>query len=211
MKQNKIVIGLTGSIATGKSTVSLRLKELGFFVIDADRISKELTEPGSEGLRQIISAFGSDYCLPSGELDRKKLSKIVFQDENQRKKLNTIMHPLVFREIRSSVCSANSQMIFADIPLLFEVFDDMKEAGITFDETVLVYTSKTLQLQRLIERDQIEKDDALAKIRAQWSAEEKRKYASYIIDNTGDLCLLYDKVDEMISFFEKKYFIGDMR
>lgn len=210
MKQNKIVIGLTGSIATGKSTVSFRLKELGYFVIDADRISRDLTEPGSEGFRQIILAFGSEYCSLSGELDRKKLSKAVFRDENQREKLNAIMHPLVFHEIHSSIRAANSQMIFADIPLLFEVFDEMKAVGILFDETVLVYTTEALQLQRLIQRDQIDRDQALAKIRAQWSIEKKRKYASYIIDNTGDLSLLYDKVDEMLFFFEQKYFMGNM-
>lgn len=206
MKRSKIIIGLTGSIATGKSTVSLRLKELGHFVIDADHISRDLAEPGAEGYKKIMLEFGSEYCSVSGKLDRVKLAKTIFRDQGQRDKLNAIMHPLVFREILLSIRSAKSKMVFVDIPLLFEFFDKIKAAGITFDETILVYTTETLQLQRLIEREQIERDEALTKIQAQRSIEEKRKYASYIIDNTGDLRRLKEQVDEMLSYFEQKYF-----
>ncbi len=210
MRQNRIVIGLTGSIATGKSTVSARLSGLGYPVVDADRISRELTKPGREGFQKIIEIFGQQYCSSTGELDRVRFAKMIFQNEREREMLNNMMHPLVFREIRSEICFCQEKMVFVDVPLLFEVLDKMRAFNITFDETVLVYIPEDLQLKRLMARDHVDKDDALPKIRSQWSVEEKRKYATYIIDNSRDLASLYYHVDEMLMYFEKKYFSENM-
>ena len=195
MKQNKI--GITGSIASGKSVLTAYLLGLGFPVIDADAIARDLVHPGSDTLKKIADIFGEDMILSGGNLDREKLGKRVFSDEDARNRLNDIMHPAIVSAMLD--LSENFHgLVFYDVPLLFEQIDDIKESGLEFDAIWLVDADEDVQLARLMARDGIDEAYAKEKIASQMPLEEKKKLATVVFDNSGDLMNLYNQVDDAL-------------
>lgn len=195
MKQNKI--GITGSIASGKSVLTAYLLGLGFPVIDADAIARDLVHPGSDTLKEIADIFGEDMILSDGNLDRDKLGKRVFSDEDARNRLNEIMHPAIVSAMLD--LSENFHgLVFYDVPLLFEQIDDIKESGLEFDAIWLVDANEDVQLARLMARDGIDEAYAKEKIASQMPLEEKKKLATMVFDNSGDLMNLYNQVDDAL-------------
>lgn len=195
MKQNKI--GITGSIASGKSVLTAYLLGLGFPVIDADAIARDLVHPGSDTLKEIADIFGEDMIQSDGNLDRDKLGKRVFSDEDARNRLNDIMHPAIVRAMLD--LSENFHgLVFYDVPLLFEQIDDIKESGLEFDAIWLVDADEDVQLARLMARDNIDEAYAKEKIASQMPLEEKKKLATVVFDNSGDLMNLYNQVDDAL-------------
>ena len=195
MKQNKI--GITGSIASGKSVLTAYLLGLGYPVIDADAIAADLVRPGSDTLKEIAETFGDDVLQPDGELDRDKLGQLVFKDEDARRKLNNLMHPAIIRAMVD--LSENFHgLVFFDIPLLFEEYDAIKANGLDFDAVWLVDADEEVQLARLMARDNIDEAYAREKIASQMPLEEKKSRAHAVFDNSGDLMNLYNQVDEVL-------------
>ena len=195
MKQNKI--GITGSIASGKSVLTAYLLGLGFPVIDADAIARDLVHPGSETLKKIAEIFGEDMIQSDGNLDRDKLGKRVFTNEDARNRLNEIMHPAIVGAMLD--LSENFHgLVFYDVPLLFEQIDDIKENGLDFDAIWLVDADEDVQLARLMARDGIDEAYAKEKIASQMPLEEKKKLATVVFDNSGDLMNLYNQVDDAL-------------
>ena len=192
MSQNKI-IGLTGSISTGKTQVSNYLRDRGEKVIDADLIAREVVdlEPVKEKIKE---AFGNDI-YKDDELDRKALGEIVFRDKEKRQVLNEIEHPEIYRIILEEVKNSKGR-VFVDIPLLFESQHLNERYGLDFDEVWLVYVSRETQVKRLIKRDRISRGYALEKINSQMSVEDKKIMADVIIDNSGSLEETFKQVEE---------------
>ncbi|MCR3956819.1 MAG: dephospho-CoA kinase [Gudongella sp.] len=190
MKQNKVkVIGITGGIATGKTTVSKIIVEEGFQVIDSDSIAREVVQKGSEGLKLVIDQFGRDLLRDDGSLDREKLGDLIFQNDEKRKMLNDLLHPLIRESmtLRIDRTSYNNNVVFVDIPLLFESRGEIEDSGIILDEIWVVYTEEAIQLKRLMKRNDYTHDEALSRIRSQLDIEEKRKLADRVIDNSGSM------------------------
>ena len=184
-----MIIGITGSIATGKSTVTNYLKKLGYQIVDSDEIvHQQFSNP--EIKQEIVKAFGSDLLI-NNEINRKKLGKIIFNDENQRKKLNSILHPQVIQTIES--LPKNQGLIFVDVPLLFEV-----KLEYLFDKIIVVYLSYQSQLFRLMKRDQISEEYAKIKIASQMDIEIKSQKADYIINNENSIENTYRQIDDLL-------------
>ena len=192
MNQSKI-IGLTGSIATGKSQVSKYLKDKGIKVVDADLIARDVANYKSVK-NKIKKVFGDDLYIDD-QLDRKKLAEIIFAKKIQREKLNDIMHPEIYKEINKKT-RGKEDLVFVDLPLLFENEDVNKKYGLEFDEIWLVYVDRETQIKRLMDRDGISREYAEKKINSQISVEEKRKKADVIIDNSGTLEETFAQVEE---------------
>ncbi|WP_427338945.1 dephospho-CoA kinase [Caloranaerobacter sp. DY30410] len=205
MKQNKVnyakIIGLTGGIATGKSTVAKLLKEFGYVVIDADKIAREVVDVGKMAYLDIVKEFGKDILQENGQIDRKKLGEIIFKDEEKRRKLNQIVHPMVIQEMINKIkqFSDGNKVIFLDIPLLIEEKNILEKQGLKFDEIWLVYADEEKQLSRLIERDKLDMESALNRIRAQMPMTEKLKIADVIIDNNRGISELKDQIIKLLN------------
>jgi len=192
MNQNKI-IGLTGSISTGKTQVSNYLRARGEKVIDADLIAREVVDLGPVK-EKIKEAFGNDI-YKDDELDRKALGEIVFRDKEKRQVLNEIEHPEIYRIILEEIKNSKGR-VFVDIPLLFESQHLNEKYGLDFDEVWLVYVNRETQVKRLIKRDRISRGYALEKINSQMSVEDKKIMADVIIDNSGSLEETFKQVEE---------------
>lgn len=179
-----MIIGLTGGIASGKSTVSNYLAELGAIIIDADKIAHEIMEKGKTAYWQVIEAFGREILAENGEIDRSRLGKIVFNNLEKKKILEEITHPQVIREMREKIeeYRAENKVIVLDVPLLFEAGLDSR-----VDETWVVYVDRETQLQRLIARDGLSYEEANKRIQAQMSLEKKRVLADFVINNKGNI------------------------
>lgn len=179
-------IGLTGGIATGKSTVSAILVRKGALLIDADLIAREVVLPGTVGLQQVIERFGPGVLQQDGALDRKRLGAIVFQDEPARKALEEIVHPqirkLIIERLQTLEAMHPDRLVVADIPLLYE-----SRYESLFSEIMVVYVPEQLQLQRLKQRENLSDGQALARLQAQLPIEEKKRRADVLIDNSGTL------------------------
>jgi dephospho-CoA kinase len=184
------VVGLSGGIGTGKSTVARAFEALGAAVIDADAIVRELQAPGSPVLAELAAAFGAEILDAEGALDRAALGAIVFRDAADRARLGAIMHPRVGVEMGRRLENAKRAevpLVVMDIPLLFEG----RKAGsggaaqMAFDATVLVYTPAATQIERQMARDGCDRAEALRRMAAQLPIEEKRTMADFIIDNSG--------------------------
>lgn len=177
-------IGLTGGIASGKSTVSALLAGLGAAIVDADRIARDIVEPGSPILADIAARFGQAVLLPDGSLDRKALGAIVFADEARRRELEGVMHPAIRAIMKQRMAELErgqpSRLVVVDVPLLFE-------SGLAsmFERTMLVYVPPDIQLQRLMARDGSTEEEALSRLRSQMPIDSKRQLADVIIDNSG--------------------------
>lgn len=192
------LIGLTGSIATGKSTVTGRLKAKGFCVIDGDEIARQVVEPDETAYLAIVEYFGQKILKEDTSIDRKKLGDIVFNNQEELDILNQITHREIFKKIRLEIPNQKAMVIFLDIPLLFEIYDDMKKEGIDIEKTVLVYTPKEIQLERLIKRDGLSRQEAMGRINSQMDIDSKKKLTDIIIDNSKDLNHLYREIDEAL-------------
>ncbi|MDA7027189.1 dephospho-CoA kinase [Bacillus sp. CLL-7-23] len=180
-----LVIGLTGGIASGKSTVAHMFQKRGITVVDADLIAKEVVEKGKAAYQKIIEVFGEKVLLDNGEVDRKKLGTLVFTNEDKRKQLNEIVHPEVRKAMikqRDQAIQANEQFVVLDIPLLYE-------SGLESltDKVLVVWVPKHLQLERLMKRNQLTEEEAKNRINAQLSLDEKKEKADVVIDNSGSL------------------------
>ncbi|SHH68285.1 dephospho-CoA kinase [Sporanaerobacter acetigenes] len=198
MKQSSCkIIGLTGGIASGKSTVTNLLMGKGFKVIDADKIARKVVCVGEPAYMDIVDEFGERILNEDLSIDRIELGKLTFQDGNMRKRLNSIVHPRIFQAIKDEVdkYSKIEKFIFLDIPLLVEELEKIKAKGINIDEIWLVYVDEKTQLERLKKRDGFSDEEALARMRAQMSMEYKKKYADKIINNSGSLEELKEKVE----------------
>lgn len=177
------IIGLTGGIASGKSTISKQLIERGYTVIDADLAARKVVEIGTPALQEIAEFFGKEILLEDGNLNRKKLGDIVFSDASKRKKLNVITHPRIREWIlvqMDRAAKSGEKVIFLDIPLLFE-----SEAFHLTEEVLVVYVDEKTQIHRLMERDKLTKEQAIQRIHSQLSMEDKKIRADYLIDNRG--------------------------
>ncbi len=179
-----VVAGITGGIATGKSTVSQALAFFGAVVVDADAIAREVAGKGTAVLEAIRDRFGDGVLGPDGELDRARLGSIIFSDHGKKEELNAIVHPAVYREMGLRIEAAGAKdskaVVVCDVPLLIET-------GMhgTYRHVILVYVPEPVQIERLMARDRITREQALLKVRAQMPIDEKRRYATLVIDNSG--------------------------
>jgi len=191
------VIGLTGGIASGKSTVAKWFIESGFDVIDADFVYKELSKPKQVLYNKLISEFSSVILREDDSINWQLFSKMIFSDEAKRKRLNEITHPIIKSEIISRINAFKENgapIVIIVVPLLFE--SDFHQLC---QETVCVYTSLSIELKRLMERDHISKEDAMRKIKSQMSLDRKKKLATYVIDNDHDLSETKKQVQALIA------------
>jgi len=176
-------VGLTGGIASGKSAVSAVLRELGAVVIDGDQLAREVVARGTPGLAAVVEEFGPGVLTAEGDLDRPAVATIVFADEQARKRLEAIVHPLVFQEIQRLEAEApEGAVVVHDIPLLAE-----SGRAATFDAVLVVDAPERLQLQRMVEHRGWTEDEARARMAAQASRDERRAIATHLIDNSGTL------------------------
>lgn len=191
-----MLIGLTGGIATGKSTVSKLLEEKGAHIIDADQIARDVVEPGTIGSLRVREHFGDTVFFPDGTLHRSALGAIIFNDANKRKELEKILHPLIRQEMKARsqrYLQQNQQAIVVwDVPLLFE-----SQLTTYVEKVIVVYVSKEIQLERLRKRDNLSQTDALQRVESQISIEQKREWADFVIDNQGSYKNTESQVDQL--------------
>ena len=192
-------IGLTGSIATGKSTVTNMLKELGAFVIDCDKTARDVVAPGTRGLAKIEAAFGKDAVAADGSMDRVYIGDLVFRNPEMKKRLENILFPLIFEALDAELLRLEREgatpVVFLDMPLLYEVKYDSY-----VDEAWLVYVPFEVQLSRLMKRNGYTKEEALLRIHSQISVDKKKSLAQQVIDNSGTL---EDTKEQVRSLWER--------
>ncbi|MDP2892049.1 MAG: dephospho-CoA kinase, partial [Bacillota bacterium] len=184
------IIGLTGSIGAGKSTITQYLAEKGAYIICADKIARDVVRPGTPGHKAVKKEFGDEYFLPDGQLDRKKLGKRVFSDPAALAKLNAILHPLIAGAIAERIKRCRKRAVVVSAALLIEAgWDSMA------DEVWLVRTDDAVRLERLVENKGMSRQEALSIMHAQMPQEEKKKHARIVIDNSSTLEDLYSRID----------------
>ncbi|MDA3129834.1 dephospho-CoA kinase [Aliibacillus thermotolerans] len=178
-----MIIGLTGGIASGKSFIANELEKKGFPVIDADKVAREVVEPGEDAFHQIVETFGKEVVGEDGTLLRKKLGKMIFADEEKRQALNNIVHPAIRKRMihkKEQLEKEGAEVIVLDIPLLVE-----NKSFHVVDKVLLVYVDEDVQKERLMERDKQGEEDANNRIASQMPLKEKKAFADAIIDNNG--------------------------
>mgnify|MGYP000482038214 FL=1 len=176
------IIGITGGIASGKTTVTNFLRQKGFEVVDADALVHQLQKPGGRLYQILVEHFGEKVLLEDGELNRPLLASLIFSNSEEREWSKETQGKIIREELGSlrDKFSETEELFFMDIPLLFE-----QDFAVWFDETWLVYVSRDTQLDRLMNRDQLSKESAETRLASQWPLEEKKKFATYILDNNG--------------------------
>ena len=195
------VVGLTGGIATGKTTFAEALRARGVPVVDADALARAAVAPGSPALAAIARELGAGVLLPDGTLDRKRVASIVFADAGARRRLEAITHPAVRRlvvEETMRLAAEGRALAFYDVPLLFEVGLDRK-----LDSVVVVYAPRAVQKERLVRRDALAPEEAEARLAAQLDIEEKARRADFVIENVGPPAALRDKAVRLVADLEK--------
>jgi dephospho-CoA kinase len=191
-----LLVGLTGGIGAGKSEVSARLAALGAVIVDADRIAREVVEPGTDGLAAVVAEFGEGVLRPDGSLDRDALAAVVFGDESARRRLNAIVHPLVGARTMELIAAAGEAdphaVVVNDVPLL-------AEGGLRdrYQVVVVVDADPQTQLARLVGRRGMTEADARARIAAQATREQRLAIADHVIRNDGDLADLHRQVEQV--------------
>ena len=187
-------VGLTGGVASGKSTVAAIMADLGAVVIDADQLAREVVEPGTPGLDAVVAEFGAEMLGDDGRLDRPRLGAVVFADEEKRRLLEGILHPLIrARSAEIESAAPADALVVHDIPLLAE-----SGQGDRFDAVVVVDVPVETQVERMVRDRSWTKADAESRVAAQASREERRAIATYVVDNTGTRDDLRDKVTEVV-------------
>ncbi|MCR8969452.1 dephospho-CoA kinase [Facklamia sp. 7083-14-GEN3] len=189
------LIALTGGIATGKSTVAQIIKNFNYPVIDTDQIARQVVEPNSEGLNKLVERFSGKILLDSGHLNRQLLSAIVYGDPSALADLNSIMHPLILAETKKQIASLDeeAEIIFIEVPLLYEV-----GWNTFFDQVWVIYAPYHTQLERLIQRDQIDREMAQKKISSQIPTIEKTGKADFVIDTQFDKETVAEQVNQAL-------------
>lgn len=181
-----MLIGLTGGIASGKSIVASMFKELGAYIIDADQISREIMKPGTEVYQKVVSIFGKQIILEDQSIDRKKLADLVFGDREMISKLNECTHPAIFMTIDKTIENIRTKnpeaLIIVDAALLVETGTYKK-----FDILIVVYADEATQVERLMKRDGLTREEALKRIASQMPIREKISFADFVIYNQKDL------------------------
>lgn len=199
-----IVIGLTGGIGTGKSTVSDYLRKKGCIILDADEISRKMTEAGMPALLIIQNVFGDEVINTDGSLNRHKLGDIVFNDKDKLQKLQQIITTEVVDNINRKLSQLQSEncdnIVVIDAPLLFEC--GMENIA---DENWLVITDMSIRIKRVKERDNLSEEQIIARINNQMSQEDKEKISDYILDNSGSLQQLYEQIDEKLERLKDEF------
>ncbi|HEY1133857.1 MAG TPA: dephospho-CoA kinase [Nocardioides sp.] len=187
-------VGLTGGIASGKSTVATIMRELGAVVIDSDQLAREVVEPGTPGLAQVVEEFGADVLASDGTLDRPALGAIVFADPSRRAALEQILHPLIrARGAELEAAAGPDALVVHDIPLLVETGQQGR-----FDAVVVVDVPEEVQVDRMVTDRGWTEEDARSRIAAQASREDRRAAATYLVDNTGTRDDLRHRVTEVV-------------
>lgn len=189
------VIGLTGGIASGKSTVSELSSVFGFKVVDADKAAREAVKKGSKGLAQVREVFGDEAIDENGEMNRRYMGDLVFNHPEKRLELNAIIHPIVrdIMEEEKQEYLKQGYNVIMDIPLLFE-----NELENTVDEVWVVYTSESIQMDRLMQRNNLSLEDAKARVYSQISIDKKSRMADHVIDNLGDKLELKQNLERLL-------------
>ncbi|HHE6859108.1 dephospho-CoA kinase [Staphylococcus aureus] len=189
------VIGLTGGIASGKSTVSELLSVFGFKVVDADKAAREAVKKGSKGLAQVREVFGDEAIDENGEMNRRYMGDLVFNHPEKRLELNAIIHPIVrdIMEEEKQEYLKQGYNVIMDIPLLFE-----NELENIVDEVWVVYTSESIQMDRLMQRNNLSLEDAKARVYSQISIDKKSRMADHVIDNLGDKLELKQNLERLL-------------
>ena len=190
------IIGLTGNIASGKTEVAKIFKELGAKIIDADKIAREVVEPGEPAWQQIVEEFGGNILNADGSINRKKLGGIVFNDGKKREKLNQITHPSIMTQIKETIDGykkENAKLVILEAALIVE------KGGLLslIDELIVVSADAETQIARMMTRDRLKRDEALSRMESQMPISEKTKHATYIIDNSGSLGETRKQVEEI--------------
>lgn len=188
------IIGLTGNIACGKSTVAAIFKELGATLIDADKVARDIVGKDKPALGKIINHFGNEILNKDGTLNREKLGRKVFNHKNQRQILNDITHPEIFKEINNLIekyRSEGQKIVIIEAALIVEREKLIK----IIDKLIVVSTSKDIQIKRLKDRDGFSKEQAILRINSQIPIEEKIKYADYVIHNDSDISNIKNQVE----------------
>lgn len=189
------IIGITGGIASGKSTVTNFLRQKGFQVVDADAVVHQLQRPSGSLFEALVQHFGQEIILESRELNRPLLASLIFSNPEEREWSKQIQGEIIREELatlRDQLAQTES-IFFMDIPLLFE-----QDYSSWFDETWLVYVDRDVQVERLMKRDQLSKDEAKSRLAAQWPLENKKDLASHILDNNGNQDQLLTQVVSLI-------------
>lgn len=191
-----VVIGLTGSIASGKSTIAHKLSEYGIEIIDADKIAREVVEPGKRAYTEVVEAFGPSILRPDETIDRPQLGERIFNNEKERQTLNSIVHPAIRKEMierRDRFVERGDEAVVLDIPLLFE-------SKLThFVEKILVVSVQPhVQIARLMERNELTREEATRRISSQIPVQEKEALADAVIDNNGTKEESYEQLDEIL-------------
>lgn len=176
----KRIIGVTGGIASGKSNVCTIIAEQGYPVIDCDKITAELSVKGGSLYNVIIEKFGKEFLLEDGEIDRKKLGKLIFNNSAAKLLINSATHPIIIDEVKRRIGEIPSGLIFVEAPLLYE-----SKLNEICDKVICVFLQKKHQVERLMEREGIDEDYALAKIHSQMDLYMKKTLADYVIDSKG--------------------------
>lgn len=193
-----LMVGLTGGIGAGKSTVASRLAERGATVIDADAIAREVVEPGMPALEKLVERFGAEILHPNGSLNRPALAGIAFVNDETRKELEAITHPAIGTLFLERVAgAAPGSVVIHDVPLLVE-----SKRGFEYAAVIVVEAPIEVRLDRLESRG-VPRDDARRRIELQASDEDRRKVATWIIDNAGDLSALHRRIDEIWTELER--------
>ncbi len=171
-------IALTGNIGSGKTEIGKHLQKKGFYVIDTDILAREVVKPGSKALDIIRETFGPEIIKEDGSLDRKRLGIIIFSDKHKKKKLEAILHPLIWSKLIEQM--QGREIVVVELPLLYEInWQDR------FDKVILVRADDDIRLRRIMERDSVTEEDAKKRLQSQMAQEIKARQADYIIDNSG--------------------------
>lgn len=192
-----LIIGLTGSIASGKSTVSSMLRDYHIPVVDADKISRDVVCPGEKAYQQIVETYGEEILLEDKTIDRKKLGSLIFPDKEKRAQLNEIVHPAVRETMvkqKEEYVADGANCVVLDIPLLFE-----SKLTHFVDNTLVVYVNKETQLERLMKRDNSTEAEAYSRINSQIALDEKAKMADAVVDNNGTKEQTKQQLDNLLT------------
>ena len=189
------IIGITGGIASGKSTVTNFLREQGFQVVDADAVVHQLQRPGGRLYQLLVQHFGQEIILENGELNRPLLASLIFSNPEEREWSKQTQGEIISEELAAlrEQLAQTEAIFFMDIPLLFE-----QNYANWFDETWLIYVDYDIQLERFMKRDHLSKEVAQSRLETQWSLEEKKKLASHILDNNGSRDQLVSQVVKLL-------------
>lgn len=199
IKEGTYVIGITGSIATGKTTVTNYLSSLGYDIIDADVIVKEEKLIKGKMYNELVKAFGNAILDEDGNISDKLLATLIFNNPTIKERVNNIIHPIVYDITKKAIQKSKKRIIFLSVPLLFESgFDEF------CDEIICIYTNHNKQIERLMNRNNISYEDALKRIEAQMSLIKKCQKSDFIIDNSNDLCYTIKQTDEILNKLKNK-------